>query len=48
MTSSRRTFFKGLAGFAALGAGGCVSARRGDKVKLAIVGIWGKGYEDWK
>jgi len=48
MTSSRRGFIRGFAGLAALGAGGCLSARRGDKVKIAIVGIWGKGYEDWK
>ena len=45
--SSRRGFLRGVAGLAALGAGGCLTARRGEKVKLAIVGIWGKGYADW-
>ena len=48
MTTSRRNFLKGFAGVAALGAGGCLSTRRGGKVRLAVVGIWGKGYEDMK
>ena len=58
MTTSRRDFLKGLACFGALGAAGCASSRsifgilrsgrRGGKVRLAVVGIWGKGYEDMK
>ena len=48
MTTSRRNFLRAFAGVAALGAGGCLSTRRGGKVKLAVVGIWGKGYEDMK
>lgn len=45
--SSRRGFLRCLAGTTLLGAGGCLTARHGDKVRLAIVGIWGKGYTDW-
>ena len=48
MAASRRFFIGGVAGIAALGVGGGLSVRRGDRVKIAIVGIWGKGYEDWK
>ena len=48
MKASRRVFLKGIAGVAALGAGGCVTVRHSDRVKLAVVGIWGKGYEDMK
>ena len=58
MTTSRRDFLKGLACLGALGAAGCAASkcgfnigraiRRGGKVRLAVVGIWGKGYEDMK
>ena len=48
MTTSRRNFLRGFTGLAALGAGGCLTTRSGGKVRLAVVGIWGKGYEDWK
>ena len=48
MKASRRVFLKGIASVAAMGAGGCVATRHGDRVKLAVVGIWGKGYEDMK
>ena len=51
MTSfSRRGFLRGLAGVSVLGAGGClgVSPRKpGQKIRLAAVGIWGKGFSDW-
>ena len=48
---SRRGFLGASAGFAL--AGGCVSSRRaivhtpGQKVKLAAVGVMGKGFSDW-
>lgn len=44
---SRRNFIRGLAGATLLGSGGCLAARKGEKVRLAVVGIWGKGYTDW-
>ena len=49
ITASRRGFLRGIAGAAALGAGGCFSIGRGrnGKIRLAAVGIWGKGYSDW-
>ena len=49
INSSRRGFLKGMAGFAALGAGGCFSIGRGGdgKIRLAAVGVLGKGYSDW-
>ena len=48
--SSRRNFIRGLAGVSALGMGGCFSIGKsiGDrKIRLAAVGVGGKGYSDW-
>ena len=36
-----------MAGLAAVGAGGCRCCCRGDKIRLAAVGVKGKGYSDW-
>ena len=51
MTSSRRTFIRGLAGASALGIGGCCSCLKcrnsSSKIRLAAVGVMGKGYSDW-
>ena len=48
ISASRRGFIRGLAGAAALGAGGCFSIGKGDgKIRLACVGAWGKGFSDW-
>ena len=49
ITASRRGFLRGFAGVAALGASGCFSIGRGrnGKIRLAAVGIMGKGYSDW-
>jgi len=50
---NRRGFLKGAAGAAAMvGMGGCASKcaivhTPGQKVKLAAVGVMGKGYSDW-
>jgi len=50
---SRRGFLGGLAGFSIIGSGCCsfgTCARvvaPGQKVKLAAVGMWGKGFSDW-
>ena len=49
-SSSRRNFIRGLAGVSALGMGGCFSIGKsvGDrKIRLAAVGVGGKGYSDW-
>ena len=48
--TSRRGFIRGAAGLAALGAGGCFSfGRRGPagKVRIAAVGVGGRGFLDW-
>ncbi|MBP5285796.1 MAG: Gfo/Idh/MocA family oxidoreductase, partial [Kiritimatiellae bacterium] len=50
INSSRRGFIRGVAGLAALGACGCLSRKphyKGGKIRLAAVGIWGKGFSDW-
>ena len=49
MKASRRGFIRGLTGMTALGAGGCFSRGRGGngKIRLAAVGVMGKGYSDW-
>ena len=46
---SRRGFLRGLAGVSLVGAGGCAYCpqRVRGKVRLAAVGIWGKGFTDW-
>ncbi len=51
--TSRRGFLRGVGGVAALGAAGCCSVRRApihdpsQKIKLAAVGVMGKGFSDW-
>ena len=49
ITASRRGFLRGIAGAAAIGASGCFSIGRGrnGKIRLAAVGVMGKGYSDW-
>lgn len=50
ISSSRRGFLRGLVGASALGMGGCFSIGKsiGDrKIRLAAVGVGGKGYSDW-
>ena len=49
ISSSRRGFLRGIAGAAALGAGGCFTIGKGcdGKIRLAAVGVMGKGYSDW-
>ena len=48
--TSRRGFLRGIAGVAAIGAAGNVFAigrGAGGKIRLAAVGVMGKGYSDW-
>ena len=48
--TSRRVFLQGLAGATSLGMAGCCNClcgSRGQKIKLAAVGVMGKGYSDW-
>ena len=47
ISSSRRGFLKGLAGASAFAIGGCKCPFGCQKIKLAAVGIMGKGYSDW-
>ncbi len=49
ISSSRRGFLRGLAGVSMLGASNCFAVARkpGQKIRLAAVGIMGKGYSDW-
>jgi len=47
MQSSRRGFIRGLTGLTAVGAGGCFTFGKGDKSRLAAVGVGGKGFSDW-
>ena len=47
ISSSRRGFLKGLAGASAFAIGGCKCPFGCQKVKLAAVGVLGKGYSDW-
>ena len=51
ISSSRRGFLRGIAGLGVMGAAGCVSGPRRlggeSKIKLAVVGVGGKGYSDW-
>ena len=45
---NRRNFLRGLAGSSMLAAGGCFSIGKPDgKIRLAAVGVMGKGYSDW-
>ena len=47
ISSSRRGFLKGLAGASAFAIGGCKCPFGSQKIKLAAVGVMGKGYSDW-
>ena len=47
ISSSRRGFLKGLAGASAFAIGGCKCPFGCQKIKLAAVGVMGKGYSDW-
>ncbi len=44
---SRRNFLRGLGGVGLFAIGGCKSLFGSQKIKLAAVGIMGKGYSDW-
>ena len=46
MNATRKGFIRGLAGIAAC-AGGCRSLCGGQKIRLGVVGTWGKGFSDW-
>ena len=45
--TSRRGFLRGLAGASAFGIAGCKCPFGSQKIKLAAVGVMGKGYSDW-
>jgi len=47
--TSRRNFIRGLAGTSLFAIGGCKCGRCWDtqKIRLAAVGVMGKGYSDW-
>ena len=47
ISSSRRGFLRGLAGASVFAIGGCKCPFGSQKVKLAVVGVMGKGYSDW-
>ena len=47
ISSSRRGFLKGLAGASAFAIGGCKCPFGCQKVRLAAVGVMGKGFSDW-
>ena len=49
LNTSRRGFLKSAASIAALTAGGCCNTwcGRSGKIRLAVVGVMGKGYSDW-
>ena len=49
ISSSRRGFLGGLAGVAAMSASDCfaIGPSDGKKIRLAVVGVMGKGYTDW-
>jgi hypothetical protein len=49
INTTRRGFLQGVGGITLLGAAGCCNTwcGRGDKVRLAVVGVMGKGYSDW-
>ena len=47
ISASRRGFLKGLAGASAFAIGGCKCPFGSQKIKLAVVGVMGKGYTDW-
>ena len=47
ISTSRRGFLRGLAGASAFAIGGCKCPFGCQKIKLAVVGVMGKGYSDW-
>ena len=47
ISASRRNFIRGLAGLSAFAVGGCKCPFGRQKIKLAAVGVMGKGYSDW-
>ena len=47
INSSRRNFLRGLGGAGLFAIGGCKCPFGRQKVKLAAVGVLGKGYSDW-
>ena len=47
INASRRGFLRGLAGSTAFGIVGCKSLFNEQKIRLAAVGVLGKGYSDW-
>ena len=49
INTSRRGFLQGVGGITLLGAAGCCNTwcGRSDKIRLAVVGVMGKGYSDW-
>ena len=47
INASRRNFIRGLAGTSLFAIGGCKCPCGGQKIKLAVVGVMGKGYSDW-
>ena len=49
LNTNRRGFLKSAASIAALTAGGCCNTwcGRSGKIRLAVVGVMGKGYSDW-
>ena len=47
ISTSRRGFLQGLAGASAFAIGGCKCPFGCQQIKLAAVGVSGKGYSDW-
>ena len=47
INSSRRNFLRGLGGAGLFAIGGCKCPCGTQKIKLAVVGVMGKGYSDW-
>ncbi|MBQ5795592.1 MAG: hypothetical protein IIW14_06315, partial [Kiritimatiellae bacterium] len=47
INASRRGFIRGVAGASTFAIGGCMCPRGEQKIKLAVVGVMGKGYSDW-
>ena len=45
--ASRRGFIRGLMGASAFAIGGCRSPFGSQKIRLAVVGMMGKGFSDW-
>jgi len=47
ISASRRGFLRGIAGTGLFAIGGCACPCGTQKIKLAVVGVMGKGYSDW-